>query len=291
MIYINSMMVCLDLSEVDEKLVAFTSSLCKLLEVRQVIFVHNIKINDLSDDFRELFDNVDLPKEIEANMVDLLQEHFNCSTPYEVLVSEEPNTEVILADIVKQFQVDLTLMGKKRSDKGTGSVGNKLLRILPCSMLVFPEEAHHDIKSMLIPIDFSEASVHAIRLSKSLSDQLGMQMELLHVYKLPTQYFPLISEQNAVSTAEEYLKGKFRTIQKKHKEIEGVPYHLVRAAGYSIPERILKQLNKKKYDLLVVGLKSNKPLPSFSIGGVPSALYNSDISVPLWLVYSEKLIT
>ncbi|MEX2591776.1 MAG: universal stress protein [Anditalea sp.] len=290
MIAINSMMVCLDLSEVDEKLVAFTRTICKLLEVKKVYFVHNIKIYDLSDDFRELFENVDLEQEIEANIEDLLQEQFNCPTEYEILVSEEPNTEIILADIVKRYKVELTLIGKKSSEKGTGSLGIKLLRILPCSMLVFPEETRHDIQHVLVPIDFSEASVHAMRLSKSLADQLGLQLELLHVYRLPTQYFPLLSEERAVRTAEEHVKGKFRTLQKKHKEIADVPYHFVRAAGKSIPERIVKHLDKKKHGLLVLGLKGNDPLPSLSLGSVPTILYNTDINVPLWLVYSEDVI-
>lgn len=291
MISIKSMMVCLDLSEVDEKVIAFTQSICQLLEVKKVFFVHNIKINELSEDFRELFGNLDLSEEIEANIEELVQENFMSGTPYEVLVSEEPNTEIILADIVKRYEVDITLIGKKSSAKGTGSLGSKLLRILPCSMLVFPEDASHSIKNVLIPIDFSDSSIHAIRLSKSLSDQLGLTLELLHVYRLPTQYFPLISEKNAVRTAEDYLKDKFKNLRKKHQEIAEVPFHLVRAAGNSIPGRIIKHLNKNKQDLLVLGLKGNKPIPTFSLGSTPVSLYNSDINVPLWLVYSGKMIT
>ena len=291
MISINSMMVCLDLSEVDEKIIAFTNTICKLLEVKRVLFVHNIKINELGDDFRELFGNLDLSEEIGANIEERVQENFRCSIAYEVLVNEEPNAEISMAEIVKAHQVDITLIGKKNSAKGTGSLGTKLLRILPCSMLVFPEDASHEIKSVLIPIDFSESSVQAIRLSKSLSDQLGLMLELMHVYRLPTQYFPLISEKNAVLTAEEYLHNRFRNLKKKHTGISEVPYHLVRAAGNSIPERIIQYLNKKKHDLLVLGLKENKTIPNFSLGSTPISLYNSNISVPLWLVHSEKIIT
>lgn len=290
MIKINSMLVCLDLSEVDEKLVAFTRAVCSLLEVKKVFFVHNIKIGDLSDDFKDLLGNLDLEKEIEANIEELLQEQFSCPTSYEILVSEDPSTEVILADIVKRYHIELTLIGKKSNQKGTGTLGTKLLRILPCSMLVFPENAHLDIHTVLVPIDFSSSSVHAIRLSKSLTDQLGLHLELLHVYRLPTQYFPLISEDRAIRSAEEHVKEKFRTLKKKYKEVTEVPHHFVRAAGKSIPERIVIHLNKGKHDLIVLGLKGKEPMPSFSLGTVPTALYNMDINVPLWLVYSEDVI-
>ncbi|WP_299823944.1 universal stress protein [uncultured Pontibacter sp.] len=290
MISIEAMMVCLDLSDIDEKLVAFARSICERLEVRKVYFVHNIKLYELGEDFREMLGDVDLSKEVEANIADIVAEQFTGACDHEILVSEEPNTEVILADLVKRYKVKLTLLGKKMSDKSTGSLGTKLLRILPCSVLVFPETASFNIQKVLVPIDFSDTSVHALRLSKSLSDQLGLQLEIMHVYRLPTQFFPLISEEKAVKKAEEVVRGKFADLQKRHQEIADVPYTLVRAANKSIAERIALQLEKGRHNLLVLGLKGNNPLPSLSLGSVPTEMYNTDINVPLWLVYSEDVI-
>jgi nucleotide-binding universal stress UspA family protein len=72
--------------------------------------------------------------------------------------------------------------------------------------------------------------------------------------------------------------------------IADVPYTLVRAAGKSIAERIVQQLRKGKYDLLVLGLKGSNPIPSLSLGSVPTEIYSMDIDNPLWLVYSEEVI-
>ncbi|MBC5992198.1 universal stress protein [Pontibacter cellulosilyticus] len=290
MIAIDSMMVCLDLSDIDEVLVRFTRSICERLPVKKVYFVHNIKTTELSDEFREYFGDLNISNEIEGNIADIVTEHFANCTEHEILVSEEPNTEVILADLVKRYSVKLTLLGKRMSDKSTGALGTKLLRILPCSVLVFPETARFDIANVLTPIDFSDTSVHALRLSKSLADQLGLNLEIIHVYKLPTQYFPLISEEKATRKAEEVVKGKFADLQKRHQEIADVPYTLVRAAGKTVAERIYMQLEKGKHDLLVVGLKGHNPIPSLSLGSVPTELYNMDIDIPLWLVYSEDVI-
>ncbi|MGV3587583.1 MAG: universal stress protein [Adhaeribacter sp.] len=290
MITIDALMVCLDLSDIDEKLVAFTRSICERLDVRKVYFVHNIKLYELGDDFRELIGEVDLAKEVEDNITDIVAEQFGNTTAYEILVSEEPNTEVLLADLVKRYKIKLTLLGKKMSDKSTGAQGTKLLRILPCSVLVFPETASFNIKKVLVPIDFSAASVHALQLSQNLSGQLGLQLEIMHVYRIPSQFFPLISEEKAVRKAEELVKGKFAELQKRHQEIAHVPYTLVRAANKSIAERIVLHLKKGHHDLLVLGLKGNNPLPSLSLGSVPTEMYNTDINVPLWLVYSEAVI-
>ncbi|GAB3812600.1 universal stress protein [Pontibacter rugosus] len=290
MIAIDAMMVCLDLSDIDEKLVAFTRSICQHLPINKVYFVHNIKLTELSEDFKETFGDIDLSKEVEASITDIVAEHFEGGCDHEILVSEEPNTEVIMADLVKRYHIKLTLLGKRMSNKSTGALGTKLLRILPCSVLVFPETATFNIERVLTPIDFSDASVHALRLSKSLSSQLGLNLEIMHVYKLPTQYFPLISEEKAINKAKEVIEGRFKDLQKRHQEIADVPYTLVRAAGKSTAERICLQLRKHKYDLLVMGLKGNNPLPSLSLGSVPTELYNMDIDIPLWLVYSEAVI-
>ncbi|RAU82929.1 universal stress protein [Pontibacter arcticus] len=290
MIKIDAMMVCLDLSDIDEKLVAFARSICDRMEIRKVYFVHNIKVYELSDDFKEWFGDVDLASEIEGNIQDIVAEHFEGGCEHEILVSEEPNTEVILADLVKRYKIKLTVLGKKMSDKSTGALGTKLLRILPCSVLVFPETARFNIQKVLVPIDFSDTSEHALRLSKNLSDQLRLQLEIMHVYRLPRQFFPLISQEKAVKKAEEVVKSKFAELQKRHQEMSSVPYTLVRAANKSIAERIILHLEKGNHDLLVLGLKGNNPLPTLSLGSVPTELYNTDIHVPLWLVYSEDAI-
>ncbi|WP_426059746.1 universal stress protein [Hymenobacter sp. B1770] len=290
MIAINAMMVCLDLSDIDEKLVAFTRFICERLPVGKVYFVHNIKATELSDDFREWSGGVDLAGEVEGSINDIVAEQFGNAAGYEVLVSEEPNTEVILADLVKRYQIALTLLGKKMSAKSTGALGTKLLRILPCSVLVYPETATASIKKALVPIDFSDTSVHALRLSQNLAGQLGLQLEILHVYRLPTQYFPLISEEMAVSKAEQIVQERFAALQRKHRETTGVPYTLVRAANKSVAERIRLHLGKGKYDLLVLGLKGSNALPSLSFGSVPKEIYNMDLPIPLWLVYSEEVI-
>jgi nucleotide-binding universal stress UspA family protein len=290
MISIDAMMVCLDLSDIDNKLVAFTHSICQRLPVKKVYFVHNVKTAELGEDFKETFGDVDLSKEVEASIAEIVAEHFTGGCEHEILVSEEPNTELMMADLVKRYSVKLTLLGKRMSEKSTGALGTKLLHILPCSILVFPETAPFSIARVLTPIDFSDASVHALRLSKSLSDQLGLDLEIMHVYKLPTQFFPLVSEEKAVRKAEEEVRARFKKLQKSHQEIADVPYSLVRAAGKSRSERICQQLRKGKYDLLVLGLKGKKSIPSLSLDSVPTKIYNMDIDTPLWLVYSEEVI-
>ena len=287
MINLDAMMVCLDLSEIDEKLIAFSRSVCERLQVRKVYFVHNIKLYELADDFREMIGDLDLSQEVEDNIADMVSEQFGNITEYEILISEEPNTEIILADIVKRYNIRLALLGNKTSEKRTGTQGTKLMRILPCSVLVFPESARFNFQKVLVPIDFSDNAVYALRVSKQLSDMLGLQLEIMHVYRLPTQFFPLISEEEAVQKATELVKRKFADLQKRYPDIAGIPYTLVRAANKSIAERIILHLEKGQHDLLVLGLKGLNQLPPLSLGSVPNDLYNSNINVPLWLVYAE----
>ncbi|NEM97702.1 universal stress protein [Pontibacter burrus] len=290
MITIDAMMVCLDLSDLDEKLIAFSRSVCERLQVRKVYFVHNIKLYELADDFREMLGDLDLSEEVEANIADIVSEQFCNAADYEILVSQEPNTEVILADLVRRYRIKLALLGKTVGRKRSGAQGTKLLRILPCSVLVCPETVSFNVRKVLVPIDFSDTSVYALRLGKALSDLLGLQLEIMHVYRLPSQFFPLISEEEAVNKAVEVVNGKFTDLRKRHPEIADVPYTLVRAANKTIAERIGMQLEKGHHDLLILGLRGNNAFPALGLGSVSTEVYNSDINIPLWLVYSEEAI-
>ena len=102
-------------------------------------FVHNIKTLELSEGFLEAFGDVDLSKEVEANIADIVAEQFAGGCEHEILVSEESNTELIMADLVNRFNVKLRVLGKRISDKSTDDLSTKLLRVLPCSVLVFLE--------------------------------------------------------------------------------------------------------------------------------------------------------
>ncbi|MFO7978515.1 MAG: hypothetical protein R6U64_07630, partial [Bacteroidales bacterium] len=92
---IKSMLVCLDLTEMDEILIAYASFYCKKVPVEKVYFVHNIKIYALGEDFMKEYGNVDLATEVEKEIDNLVKKHFDDIVPHEVLVSEDPNTEVI----------------------------------------------------------------------------------------------------------------------------------------------------------------------------------------------------
>jgi nucleotide-binding universal stress UspA family protein len=286
MIAINSMMVCLDLSDIDEKLVAFARTICERLPVDKVYFVHNVKTSELSDDFREWFGDVDLASEVEGNIADIVTEHFANAAPHEILVSEEPNTEVILADVVRQYKIQLTMVGRKEQLKGSGILGTKLLRILPCSVLVVPELAPHKITKILVALDFSKSSQKALEHGRHLTEQLGVAADVLHTYQLPSQYFPMVNEKEAVKKAEKHVWEKISELKKKNPALEAMNFSIVRAAGKSVAERLENHLARNGNDLLILGRRGSNPLPTLKLGSVPTELYGSAIRVPLFLVYS-----
>jgi nucleotide-binding universal stress UspA family protein len=283
---VNQMLVCLDLSEMDEILVKYARFFCETAGVKKVYFVHNVKTYDLGDDFREWFGDIDLAGEVEKEIGALVRKHFGDVAEYDILVSEEPNTEVILADVVRQYKIQLTMVGRKEQLKGSGILGTKLLRILPCSVLVVPELAPHKITKILVALDFSKSSQKALEHGRHLTEQLGVAADVLHTYQLPSQYFPMVNEKEAVKKAEKHVWEKISELKKKNPALEAMNFSIVRAAGKSVAERLENHLARNGNDLLILGRRGSNPLPTLKLGSVPTELYGSAIRVPLFLVYS-----
>ena len=280
------MLVCLDLSEMDEVLVKYARFFCEKAGVKKVYFVHNVKTYDLGDDFREWFGDIDLAGEVEKEINSLVKNHFGEAAEYDILVSEEPNTEVILADVVRQYKIQLTMVGRKEQLKGSGVLGTKLLRILPCSVLVVPELAAHKITKILVALDFSKGSLKSLEHGRHLTEQLGVPAEVLHTYQLPSQYFPMVNETEAVKKAEKHVWDKISELKKKHPALDKMNFFIVRAAGKSVAERIESHLARHGNDFLILGRKGSNPLPTLNLGSVPSELYASANRIPLLMVYS-----
>ncbi len=283
---IKSMLVCLDLTEMDEILITYARFYCQKVPVEKVYFVHNIKIYALGEDFMEEYGNVDLATEVEKEIDNLVAKHFDDIAPHEVLVSEDPNTEVILSDVVHQYKIPLTMVGRKNQLEGSGALGIKLMKILPSNVLVVPEEATHAISRILVPIDFSKGSNKALKTGFALARHWEVPAEALHVYRLTSQYFPMVSEAEAVKRTENHIRKKFEEFKKKHPEYSPMKFSYKRAAGLSIAGRIQDYLHHHNNDFVVLGHRGSNPLHVLKLGTVPAELYTLDLPVPVLMVYS-----
>jgi nucleotide-binding universal stress UspA family protein len=80
-------------------------------------------------------------------------------------------------------QMDLVLLGHQRSHNVRRSLARRLAMNAPCSVWMAPEGTSAEIRTILVPTDFSEHSADALSVATSLASRLGQARCLaLHVY-------------------------------------------------------------------------------------------------------------
>ncbi len=88
----------------------------------------------------------------------------------------------------ESWGADLIVMGKAKvpeiESHFAGPVARRVLSLSPVPVLLACEEPGiPKIESVMVPVDFSETSKRALEFAKELSQALGAQLEVLHVFE------------------------------------------------------------------------------------------------------------
>lgn len=95
-----------------------------------------------------------------------------------------------IVQYVRDYGVDLVVLGThgRRGVTRTliGSTAEEVVRMAPCPVLTIREHVQvqpltTSVRSILVPIDFSEHSANALRVAKELADFFDARLDLVHV--------------------------------------------------------------------------------------------------------------
>ena len=131
-----------------------------------------------------------------------------------------------------------------------------------------------EFKNILVPIDFSEHSLHALRLAISLARHSGATVTLLHVGVVPHIYStelgmsgatgPLFTEMSEQVSREQ----RHRLEKVAHEELpDEIPHALVIREGFP-PEEVIAQVGHGSHDLVVMGTHGRTGLGRVLLGSV-----------------------
>ncbi len=291
---LRKIMVCLDLTEMDESLIRFTSYIAKKMDSDRIYFVHVAPTLDMPEDIRkkypDLFAPVDerLKKEIEVSIKSHFEAPENCSVEIEV---REGNPSDKILKIAEQKDIDLLVLGRKNALEGGGVLTGKLARIAHRSVLLVPEILPQIMDRLLVPVDFSDHSFLALQQAVKIQEtsEIPMQVTCLHVYKLPSGWhttgktekeFAAIMKGHAEKDYEKFL-------QKLKPEQRNIPCEFVLNEDRNMPLKIYKQAIKDQSDLIILGSKGKTAAASVLMGSTTEKLSDLDKNIPL-LVVKEK---
>ncbi|MEO9077512.1 MAG: universal stress protein [Gelidibacter sp.] len=279
------LMVALDLTEMDAILLRYVSFLCKVWNIEHLYFTHNIKqykLYDLYDEFLE--EGITVEDIVDRGLQRTIDTHYKASVPHTVLITSDDYTESILTHLAKEYKIDIMVTGNKDELQGTGALSQKLVRMLDAHVLLVPEEAKHKMENVLVPTDFSSASAKCFEVADSLVARSGGKIEALHVYNIPSFFFPYINTEKAIDKTERHLREKVQQFRKKYKLPEQLPFRYTDREDLSIVEAIELHAEKGEFDIIVISARGGNNITSLFIGGVTNDLLIRNRKMPLLVI-------
>lgn len=143
------------------------------------------------------------------------------------------------------------------------------------------------IRTILCPVDFSEASEEAIRYAVSFADRLGAEtVHLLHVHQrpaYPTPDFTLYPDTDSEVSHRQYLGHELEAMAKRY-STHGVDVvtHLVEGLPH---EQIRAQADALDVELVVIGTHGRTGLSHLLLGSIAEKVVRNS-RVPVCTVRS-----
>lgn len=282
---IRNILVALDLSNIDAKVVEYSSVMAEKLNAENVYFAHNIKKNQLSDLFKEQMRDIDIEAIVESRIEKTVKKSFRANTHTEILISEDSDTVSLLQYVARKFAIDLVVVGNKNHKEGAGVVSAKLLHSLSCDILSVNSEAALPTGNFMCTTDFSKNSSSAINKAINIAGLFDeRKITCLNVYKIPQLFFPYLDREESMKKVLKHTKSKFEKFLKNFRNKEEVTALIESAGELSIPRKIKEIAVKNKFELMFVSGKGQNSFNTLLVGSVTESLFTRKTYCPLWIV-------
>lgn len=286
------MLVCLDLSNMDDLLIMYADYISKLIDVKKITFLHVMEDSNFPEELAKEFPDLAEPLDdiIKEEMEEKVAENYSKDGVENEIKLVSGNTTEQVLGYAREHKVDLTLVGKKSGFKGTGVVLGKLAKFIHSSILFLPESARHTFEKILVPVDFSNESGIALQEAIRLSDRADADVEIQHVYELPKQYYPYNAP---VEVLKEKMKDHLdKKYQKFMKDIDtrgkDIRYLFSLSEDKTMTEIIYNRATTDQCDLIVMGSKTKTAASALFKGSTAEKLAKANYSIPLMIVKDKN---
>ncbi|MEN8250851.1 MAG: universal stress protein [Bacteroidota bacterium] len=225
---INKVVVGLSHTKLDVELIEYMNFISQTFKIREIHFVHVLNIH-IPEKVLEEFPNLekDAIEERKAEVEEMVKEHCHeeCDVVHKVSVIQSSNKLKGLLEAIDKFNADLIIIGRAAHKEKASVIIQRLARRAPCQLMIIPEGTvkrvtkYNKVKTILVPIDFSEYSAialeRAVSMARNSKNKYEVKIVCQYVYALPSGYhlsgktedeFAEIMCNNAQESYEEFLE-------------------------------------------------------------------------------------
>lgn len=283
--------VCLDMTRMDDIVIAYTRFLSELFSPKTVSFLHIIQEKYLRDDIMKLFSdlpgNVDVEDVVRKKLKGKIGKHFS-ETDTEVrliLKKGRPTDEII--ELVRGMSPDLMMLGKKSGYVGEGVMARRIIKYVPCSVLFVPEKSRNNLENILVPIDFTKTSADALTVAQKWADSFGGEVTAQHIFSYPTRFFPFLPIESEKEKIDDYIEKKLDTFTDEFDIPEQVDFRLSHHKEGRKSDDVYDVAVQKQADLIIMGAKSQKKLSTLLRDDFIDQAVSYPFGIPL-LILKDK---
>ena len=288
-------LIALDLSEMDDQLLNYSKLFARLLALDKLTFIHVIPNFYFQEPSNEatVVGGTDAMK-IEQRVKSLIRKRVHQKFPNKdeelelIIETLEGSPYKRIIDWTKKNEVDLLITGRKKKSEGSGLTARRIAQRTDCHVLFVPEKAKNMPSKVMVPIDFSENSAHALKAALNLKYVIP-ELEIVAVNvieMLPNDYY-LGFAQNPVyrdnflarhHRAYETFIEKYK-IKNEHIRIAFLE-NKQRNAAYELKD----YAQDNGFDLVMMGAKGHSVFENFLYGSITERFVDFCCDIPVFVV-------
>ena len=288
---LDKILIGLDQSNMDIDLVKAAAYICNVSDTKEIFFINVIRDFSMPDELLKEFPDL-LSKGIEERktaMEKVVHDHFDCKKDPKInyLVEKGQPTKIFMK-LIEDKDMDLVMVGRKKDKPGGGIVIHRLARRAGCSLLIVPQDVKESVRTILVPVDFSDYSSSALDQAIGVADNSNSDVRIIaqNVYQVPSGYhytgktyeeFADVMKKNAEKSYNAFIKK----VDTKGHSIEAI-YSLDKGED---PIKLIydtaKELNA---DGIIFGAKGRSATTALFIGSTAEKLINVDVDIPVMVV-------
>jgi len=180
----------------------------------------------------------------------------------------------LILDYSEKNEIDLIVMGTHGHRGLTylllGSVAEEVLRLAPCPVLTVRGKNNKvdSPKRILIPIDFSDYSLHALQYGIELAKKFTASLDLLHVVKepVPTTFSMVMNEDSIDQMYQKAMKKSEEELVKIGNSMEVDVKYKTHVISGPIAKRIVESADRNDIGLIIMGSHGLTGIMRFLLG-------------------------
>ncbi len=281
---IETMVVCLDLTEIDRELIDYARFIGRHLQTREIFLLHVIQAYDLSG--RREDELAQVKKTLEQKLNEQIRRLPAEGSPLHcaVEIEKEDASKRIIA-FADTHGADLVVLGKKYGSDRDARYGERIAAGTSADLLFVPQQPNPSAARVLCALDFSPHAEEAFARALHFRKTAGSQLSCYYLYDASASYFPAATFRASASLEQKLQKNARSFFQQFGLDPEEIPCTI----SLDDPtETHVRKISREPADLIILGAKGAVGSVTTPLGNAAESLRRSQLHTPVMVMKNRR---